>query len=167
MICAIDPSSKKLAFASGTMPGAGASPLFFGELPTGGGAADLMLFQQWFRALKSLRVTHVAYELPYMGKNVASFQRLAEVRAIVEACARNEGLLWIPVNPSQWQSACLSVGRGRGTAGQKRDIVKPLAMRYARDVIGADPPSQDIADAICIHEYARRVALPALAGGAA
>ena len=162
MICAVDPSTKKLAFAVGS-PTARAKALFTGELPTGGGAGDLGLIQQWIRGLVAMGVTHMAFELPYLGKNVASFQRLCEVRAIVEACAKGECLTWIPVNPAQWQSACLSCGKGRGTQGMKREVVKPLAMRYAEDVIGAKPSTQDIADAICIHQYAVKVALPAMA----
>lgn len=166
MICAIDPSTKKLAFAVG-LPTARAGALHWGELATGGGAGDLALFQQWIAGLKAIGVTHIFYELPYMGVNVASFQRLAEVRALVEACARFAGVEFHGVNPSQWQAACLSLGKGKGTQGMKREVVKPLAMRYATDVLGADPGTQDCADAVCIHQYAAKVVWPALKGGAA
>lgn len=164
MICAIDPSTKKLAFAVGN-PAAKAGGLLWGEIPTGNGASDLALFQQWIAGLKAMGVTHVAYEVPYMGKNVASFQRLAEVRALVEASAKAAGLVFIAVNASQWQAACLTVGRGSGA--QKREIVKPLAMRYATDVLGVPPGSQDIADAVCIHRFTGLVLWHQLKGGAA
>lgn len=165
MICAIDPSTKKLAFAVGS-PAAKAGGLFWGELETGGGAGDLALFQQWISGLKAMGVTHIFYELPYMGKNVATFQRLAEVRHLVEACALMAGVRFHGVNPSQWQQACLSLGKGTRAGGMKREIVKPLANRYAADVLGASPGTQDCADAVCIHQYAAKVMMPALGGAA-
>lgn len=163
MICAIDPSTKKLAFVVGK-PTTGASPVFFGELPTGHGPDDLTLFQRWVAGLRAVGVTHLYYELPYMGKNVTSFQRLAEVRALVEATAKAAGIVFHGVNASQWQAACLSVGRGG--ASQAREIIKPLAMRYAADVIGVAPATQDLADAICIYRYAAQVIWPTVKAGA-
>ncbi len=165
MICAIDPNTKKLAFVVAE-PTAKAGAFFPGEFPLGDPNEDLVRLQTWFRALKAFGVTHVAYELPYLGKNVKSFQRLTEVKALVEAAARGEGLKFIEVNPSQWQAACLSVGKGRGTRGQKREFIKPLSVAYAKDVLGAAPGTEDLADATCIHQHVAKNVIPAMEGAA-
>lgn len=165
MICCIDPSTKKLAFVVGN-PATGASPVFFGELPTGGSSGDLPLFQSWSKALAGIGVTDLYYELPYMGKNVASFQRLVEVQSLVEATAKAAGIRFHGVNPSQWQAACVSVGRGSRGSGT-REVIKARAMLYAHDVLGFAPATQDLADAVCLYQYAARVLWPQLKAGAA
>lgn len=150
MLAAIDPNTKRLAYVIGEA-NAKRGGYLIGELPIGDAdqARRLVGFAQGLRAMG---VTTVAYEAPYLGVNPKTFGVLSALMGAVEGSMIAQGLNFVKVLPTQWQAACLSLGRGGSP--KTREEIKPLSVIYATDVLGMHPGSEDLADATCLHRYA-------------
>lgn len=86
----------------------------------------------------------------YISRSWQTAKRLSEIQGIVCEAAQAAGLELHRVSPATWQCALLCVGRA------SREERKRAAYQYALR-IGAEPTSQDQADAICLAEYGRLV----------
>lgn len=148
MLVSIDPNTKKLAYAIGDYM-AKRGGFLTGELPLAEPDRDRRV-QEFCRALVAMKVRHMAYESPYLGMNPKTFGLLSALMGKVEGMAMANGLEFIPIPPTTWQSACL---RQKGCGALKREQLKLLSITYASDVLGAHPGTEDLADAICLHRY--------------
>ena len=90
----------------------------------------------------------------YIGKNWATGKVLITRRVRWQAIAELFGWEVIMVNPSTWQSRVLARLPGADT--------KSRSVFLAEDITGTKPPTDDVADAICIGEFwIRQARLPA------
>ena len=105
-------------------------------------------------------VTDVFYEGPYLATfgiakrpNPLTYRVLVELmtetRRVVESC----GLIWHEVNPMTWKSACFTMGR---YFPKTRDEQKKASLLRASDIVKHEVEDDNLADAICIAEWAER-----------
>lgn len=151
-LLAIDGSTKKLSMVSRDWT-ANDAPWCLFEVPLNADSfvKDNSVKEVFKRALLT-ETEVIAYEKPFMNKNVKVYGQLMTVMARVEGVARNLGFNWIGLTPGEWQVMI----RQRGEGAIKRAEVKLRSAMLAKEILGFTPGTEDLCDAACIYDYMQR-----------
>ena len=142
MLLSCDPGTKHCAFAiyeNGKLVDACKTKATFEKL------------KEFFKELDSDEFVFVI-EDQYLNLNVNTLKKLVEIRATVTVLARMFGAVkCIVVPPQKWQRTMLGVN-----IRAKREQRKRVSCMVASSIVGKGIADNDIADAICIGDYANR-----------
>ena len=90
----------------------------------------------------------------YLNLNVKTLMRLVSARTMILTLARVAGAVKCEaIPPQRWQTIMLGVG-----IKAKRDQRKRVSCLMASEIAGRKIDDPDVADAICIGDYVRRMA---------
>lgn len=115
--------------------------------------AVLQIEQLIYSLIKQYKIRYVAIEDIQLRVNAQSFKKLAQLQGVLVNLCEKHKLHYGLVAPTRWQTYCKEYYTAKDKE-RKFANTKELSTCYVSDVFALETSNDNLADAICIGQYA-------------